>query len=488
MTWSIESSRARIADANEAARELEVVPFKRELSLEDIPANRAYVMDAAHLYIEMLDAASLVDTDKSESERSHKRVLRFLNIYQRVAHVIFSRTDAHRVDFQNQRLHLVVYKPYDNAADRVRTAVALAQLFQQVIRIGSGLHEEFPGLKLSLGIEAGQALVVTNGTRGDREPLFLGNPANRAAKLLRGRPGILLGANARASLGAAWASGSEGNVLSAEDVGRASQGIELGVSPDTLVKHWQTELAEHSLSDIAFSRPTPPLSSLDLDTVTPATSRRLNAVSIHADVDGFTAFVEQSLKTGQGAMAARVMHVIRKELRDVLNDFGGLKIRYIGDCLHGILAEGVTETDAAQSISDGVRCAGAMRDAFAEIQKAIPEAGKLGLAIGLDYGPVSLSRLGVKNNRARCAVGQAVIGSEQAQSACSGVQTALGAGAREAASDGIRKLFPGGKPASGVTYNRVVLELRDANDPTIKYVRTAAAAPAVVRERAFAEG
>ena len=62
----------------------------------------------------------------------------------------------------------------------------------------------------------------------------------------------------------------------------------------------------------------------------------------------------------------QVLHVLRSELDAVLHeDFAGRKVRFISDCVHGLLVEGTAQTtDAEETISNLTLCAGAMRSSF----------------------------------------------------------------------------------------------------------------------------
>jgi class 3 adenylate cyclase len=205
MSFNRETSLSRIREANEALKtKLEIKDFKRDADLEGIGLATAYRVDGVHVYAQILNLPSLLDTGKTESETSHRRVLRFLHVFQRVVHLALGSAGVKKVDFQNERLHCVVYKPFGDEKARIKIAVALANLLSEVLRKANGLHEELPDAQLRVGIESGVAFAVNNGTRGDREPLFLGPPANDAAKLLGGTPGIFLGRAARRALGPAY--------------------------------------------------------------------------------------------------------------------------------------------------------------------------------------------------------------------------------------------------------------------------------------------
>lgn len=466
MGWNRALSESRVKQALQDFNAVEVTDLTREIDLAgaNIPLNRAYRVNAVHAYVEIVNASTLLGGAVEEGERLHKRYLRFLHLFQRAVHLgVLATTDVFKVDHQNHRAHLVLYKPYGDEAVRVSTMVTTVNALLKLLLAANELHEELPDVQVRIGIESGVCLAVRNGTRGDREALFLGDAANRAAKLLAGtRLGVYLGTNARTALGGSFLDAKElAGPLTESQIATCLARSESAPDAEKLLARWKQELADTPLAEFTFSRPTPPLSSLDLDALTPLNSRRLTAAAIMADVDGFTAFVAKRMPNAQAAgEAIRVLHVVRKELRDVLADFGGRKVRYLGDCVQGVLAEGASSTDAARTSETALFCAAAMRDAFGVIQTELPAAKELGLAIGLDLGPLSLTRLGVKGSRDRCVAGRAMFQAEAEQKRCDGNQTAIGAALAASAGNSVQRVFGESRILSGLSTNRLDALLR----------------------------
>jgi class 3 adenylate cyclase len=486
MAWNKEDSVKRIKAAVEGLKSIEISSLVRDTDFSNIPLNKAYLVDGTHGYIGITNASQLLTNDGSETEKTHKKYLRFLHLYQRAAHLLFKETDVLKVDFQNERLHFVVYKPYDDEVKRIAIAVAVADLLRQVISTVHDADADLPAAQMCIGIETGKCLVVTNGTKGDREPLFLGNAANHAAKLLcQEGENIFLGQSAWEKVFPSAKIKDPKIPLSAEQIADCVKKAGVTLKVETLVKKWNEALAEHPLAAFDFSRPTPPLSNLDLDALSPQNSRRLECCSIYADVDEFTKFVSDRLANGDAATAVRALHVIRKEMRDVLNDLGGKKVRYIGDCTCGVIAKGTAyETHGEKTVTAAVLAVAAMRSSFRLIKEHVTGISDLGLAIGVEYGSQSITRLGVKGSMDVCVAGVAANRSEEVQASCNGEQTALGPKAFAKATDEVKALFPDGKPVSGITYNEVVAALENEGDRTVAAVTEVVRNPQVVLPRA----
>lgn len=187
-TWNKDRAGKRI-DAKIASlplKDIEIKEYVRDTDLSNLPGHVAYRVNGVHLYADILNLIDMLHVTASEGEQCHRKTLRFLNLHYRAVHRILQRVDAIRVDFHNQRLHSVVTKPYDAEADRVHRAIAIGQLIVDVLA-QTGEGADLPPAEVRIGIDTGYALAVNNGRRGHREPLFLGEPANHAAKRSGGR-------------------------------------------------------------------------------------------------------------------------------------------------------------------------------------------------------------------------------------------------------------------------------------------------------------
>ena len=492
--WKAKRARERIESRFKQVESVTILDYTKEMSLENIPVNRAYRVQAAHLYLDILNVDELLGTTDSEGTTCHKRALRFLNLHYRAVHRILGATDVRRVDFHNQRLHAVVTKPYgaDSERERVVSAVAVADLIDHVLQETGDADESIPNAKVRVGIDTGLSLVVNNGRHGGREPLFLGRPANHAAKCAGAAEakGIYLTNSARVAIGlAALDHGKDRTTaLTAEQIAACVEEADLDITKDQIVREWQDEQRETPIGTIEFSRPTPPLKDLDINALTLANAKRFEGVSVYADIDGFTAYVDEQLEDAPEDVV-RTLHVLRSELDAVVSaDFQGRRVRFIGDCLHGCLMDGTAyATDAEETVSNATLCAGALRSSFTEALDYLEEkgvaAGNLGLAIGFDFGPIAIARLGMSGSRVRCAIGRSVLSAEAEQRRCNAAQTALGAAAYAKGSEAVRDLFKTARRVSNLDYDSAVTSLAATGDRTAAFVQKLAAQesrPAIV--------
>ena len=477
-SWNKDRAAKRIDGkiADLPVKDIQIKEYVRDTDLTNLPSNVAYRVNGVHLYADILNLSEMLHVTEVEGETCHKRTLRFLNLHYRAVYRILQRVDAIFVDFHNQRLHSVVSKPYDAEADRVHKAVAIGQLIIDVLA-RTGEDADHPAAKVRIGIDTGKALAVNNGRRGHREPLFLGVPANHAAKRAGGgkATGIYLTNEARTAIGLKKADNEDTTALTSTEIATSKEKAKLGVTADEIVKEWKEDLEKNPIGTFGFTAHTPPYSTLDIETLSVKNSRRQDAATVYADIDGFTAYVGANIASDDSAKhVVRALHVLRSELDAVLHtDFCGRKVRFIGDCVHGLTVEGTAQTtDEKETISNLTLCAGGMRSSFdlalTKLKEDGTDASSLGLAIGFEFGPMTVTRLGMKGDLVRCSVSRGVLTAEQEQSRCTGTETALGATAYKNASEAVRSLFGTSRKRSGLTYDVAVKELSEKNDSSAK--------------------
>ncbi len=494
-TWNHERASTHIDKKMEDVEIVIVKQYGRDMSLESIATNAAYRVDGVHMYADIQNLREMLNVTDVEGPDCHKRTLRFLDQHYRAVNRILRRVDARRVDFHNQRLHSLFTKPYNSETGaekkRVQRAVATAQLMIDVLNETKDDDAKIPAAVLRVGIDTGETLAVNNGRSGNREPLFLGDAANHAAKLASNlsTKGIYLTNAARLAIGLKEVDAPAKTALTKDEIKECQDAADLDVTAATIVKEWREDQKNNPLGGFVFTRHTPPFSTMDIPALTPGNSRRQEAVSIYADIDGFTAYVADNIENN-AENVVRVLHVLRAELERVLTtEFKGRRIRFIGDCIHGLICEGTAATTEVQdTISEATRLAGAFRSSFdlsiEKLEKKKYFSGKMGLAIGFDYGPMTVTRLGLKGSRVRCSVSRGVLSSEDEQVRCKGTETAIGQSAYDEASDAVKKVFGNKRIVANLDYFEATEALADNGDKAANSARSAgtvAGTPAIAK-------
>ena len=484
-TWNKDRATKRIDAKIDALplNDIEIKDYVRDTALTSLPNTVAYRVDGVHLYADILNLNDMLHVTDVEGETCHKRTLRFLNLHYRAVYRILNGVDALLVDFHNQRLHSVFAKPYDDEIKRVHRAIATGQLIIDVLA-QTGEDADHPPANVRIGIDTGKALAVNNGRRGHRETLFLGEPANHAAKRSTGGAdiGIYLTNKARLAIGLKEVANVDTTPLSATEIETSKWLAKLDTTRDQIINEWKEDLKANPIGAFEFSGHTPPFKTLDIEQLSVKNSRRQDAATVYADLDGFTAYVGSNIDTETGAkQVVRTLHVLRAELDAVLHeDFGGRKVRFIGDCVHGLLVEGTAQTtDVRETISSVTLCAGAMRSSFDLALKRLKDKGTnatgLGLAIGFEYGPMTVTRLGMKGELIRCSVSRGVLAAEYEQSRCNGTQTAIGKIAYNKCSHGVHAIFGDMRVQSRLDYDTALNEMAGKDDKTARALKAMAA-------------
>jgi hypothetical protein len=486
MTWDAVRAKARIqrhlttvplvADGVTLAQHIATLRESRNAGdFDSLSTRRTFLVEGAHLYGQWLDFDDLVLEQERETEASHARVLRFLHICYRIWDAIVDGEDGHRVDYHGARMHAVLTEPVGNPRGQVERAVALANKLAEAAKQVSA--EYGFSARIRFGIDHGRCLAMTTGRSHERDTLFLGAPANHAAKKAaeEGGPGVFLANGALRAVGSeAVAKGHSGETFLTESFIRDANMRYRFVEIETAVASLIEERRRGSSGAVfRFHRHTPPLSHLKFVELSPANSVRMGMTSLFADIDGFTAYVDTAISGGSALIKSAVttVHVIREELNDVLqSDFGGKRVRFIGDCIHGCLAAGESADDPSKAIDDIAMCAAAMRSSFDLCLRLVQPSAGLDLAIGIEYGPVPMTRLGTRgDDSVRCAAARAVVLAERIQQSIEGGGVRMGPAALSMARPVVRKHF--GEAARIIGYASAADLLGAVSSPAVQVIR-----------------
>lgn len=463
-----------------------------EAALVNIPRNRAITTHGVHVYANLVDFNSVLTEAGRETEASHRRALEFLHAHYSACDTLIDEFEMQRVDFHGSRLHAVVLAPEgpDNEGERVRTAVAFAAAFREMVDRLAVEHPEF-STRVRVGIDSGPAVAIDGGKGNEREPLFIGSPANHAAKLADGDgEGVELSPRAAAAVNRPsepWQTGVaitkaaereflDERIVTARDGGRTAD-ARLEAAYSTVADEVRSRKGlEYSEAVFRFHYKEPPLKDLVYADHPPSRAIRMELASVFADIDNFTDYIDEAIRAGRIAEAVANLHVIRAEMAAVLrDDFAGRKVRFVGDCIHGLVAEGdARQTDQLATMKTAVNAAAGLRSSFNLCKEMLPGVRELGLAIGLDYGWTPICRLGLRGPASvRAAASRATCLSEAEQRRCGGDETAIGEAAFKASPAAIRTVFAQDRKVPNLDVDSADLLLGSVQAP---YIATAPAA------------
>ncbi len=368
------------------------------------------------------------------AQDDYKRLIQGVHIYQREVSRIVEHSamfDGLRVHFQGAKLHALFYRPIDDAQELATRAVLLQLVLKDFVR--SVFNPAFPhydDFAIAGGSDIGDAIGTKNGTRGDRELLFLGAPANHAAKIINDAGQLRLTTNVYEALPAdlqqlcrnvdtdvyqiaavSWADLDE--LLRVYDITWDREASAARVKADK--QAFPLQNIEYSSADVL----------IDLDNLSICNNKRVLGASLFADVSGFTRYIDAAATEEEQRSALRVFHAIRKEMSQVIrSDFAGLRIQFQGDRAQGLFH--LPKDDAAIIATHAVETAiGAQSSMEKTLKELVPEAANLKLAVGVDLGTTLVSKLGARAQRDRICLGEAVERAAECEEECEGGQIGI---------------------------------------------------------------
>jgi len=268
----------------------------------------------------------------------------------------------------------------------------------------------YTDFNLSSGSDIGNVIGTKNGQHGDRELLFVGAAANYAAKIVttgaRLSPSVYaeLPPNLR-ELCTAVSGGVYEIVASQEKLDEllAANGISWNRSQSA--ERLASDVDAVPLGEIEYSDATV---KIRFDDLSIRNNKRVIAASVFADVSGFTKYVDVAETDEERVSALRVFAALRREFAKVVKeDYNGVRVQYQGDRIQAIfhLPKGNSAGIALEAVSAAIGLQSSME---ISLKEHLPEAGSLGIAVGVDLGTTLASFLGLRGQRDRICLGTPV--------------------------------------------------------------------------------
>jgi class 3 adenylate cyclase len=415
MGWATDSSHERIKTdlaRLDSGDGVTVDKLKTKADFENFTDKNCREIRGAHVYA-LISNFDEYATDATKTN-DYKKFLRSVHVYQMVvAHIVEVLFDAVFVHFQGPKLHAVVYRPIDDDPAIAKKAFLLQlALHDFVVNVFNETTAADTVYQLASGSDLGDTIGTRNGQVTDREMLFIGDPANQAAKVLakasaRVRPAVydqlpdeMKAVCTKSADGSHyWAKGSKDTVLTwLSDVG-------IDWDRDALKKRITDGEAAIPLGEISYSGAD---KRIDPDNLSIRNNKRVRAASVFADISGFTAFVKSRTDADGRKAALRAFHAIRRESSVICKtDYEGVRIQYQGDRIQAIFH--LPNSDDAAIALEALRAAAAMHSALeGPLRDELGDLADIHYAVGIDIGTTLVTRLGAYGDRDRICLGDAV--------------------------------------------------------------------------------
>lgn len=433
MNWNYQRSDERIQKHLEGLGEIEVAKLKKEADLEQLLSETTCRdIYGAHVYVQVSNFSCLASVSLSlQDDDRYKRLIQSVHIYQRTVTRLVEGFGGVLVHFQGSKLHALFYRPIDDeaclAARAILLQLALKDLVTTIFNPAFPSSEDF---SLAGGADLGSAIGTMDGINGDRELLFLGAPANHAAKIISSAHRLRLTRQVYDALPddlrpLCLPTDNDSYQLrsvAGEALDRLLTAYGLPWNRSLIALAIEDEKKRFPLERITYSSAETPI---DLDSLSIMNNKRALAASIFADVSGFTRYIDAARSDEEKRAALRVFHAIRKETaRVIAGDFDGLRIQYQGDRIQGLFH--LPQDQEAAIAKKVVEAAVGLQSSMEHTLKThLPEAKELRLAIGVDLGTTLVSKLGARGQRDRICLGIAVENAAQLEEKSEGGQIAV---------------------------------------------------------------
>jgi hypothetical protein len=416
MPWHYQRSMERVQKHLANLDDIEVEPLDREMDLENLSEKKCRQIYGSHVYVEVRNLSTLVN--EMDDDDGRRRVIQATHCYQREVARIADAVGAVRVQFQSARAHLLVYRPIRNATDIAAKAVVAQLVCDRFSDVFSETFATLPDLHVRSGSDLGDAIGTRNGVQGDRELLFLGAPANHAAKLLATGSDRRVSETMRRSLPEDLAAFVENDPEGGLRLRRPTD----AEFTELLQKHAISWSVDESRERLDADRRAFPASKaaisgaevkIDFDTLSYTNNKFVEGAALYGDVSGFTAYIDGATTIVAQKEALKSFHAVRKEMAKVLvDDFDGIRVQYQGDRVQGFFH--MPPDDDARFSEDAVRAAVGLQSSFELILKVLrPDLATTGIAVGVSEGNTIAAKLGEFGHRDRICLGTDVLRAER---------------------------------------------------------------------------
>lgn len=452
MAWDYERSIKRVAQDDFASYEINIAPLAKTMDFENLGTHDVRRCEGAHAYVDVSNFGSLIEAAGGDQQKL-RRVLRAISVLRRAyTDLILPMHDVARIQMQGARFHCISFKPYDDEDARVTAGVCAAvSLATYVKHVFNPLFEVLGPLNVRSGADVGPFYIANVGRRGNRELICIGDSANIAAKILGATSTLTITDRVYCRLPDVL----KKHFSSAGSVGGNKVLIAAGLSwceePDTAEALGIRFAVEELTSSTESFRNALPLdqielsdafSRIDVEDLSERNSKLIPAVSLFADIDGFTQFIQQATEDELVKHAIRMLHAFRAEMHAVsADDYDGVVVQHQGDRLQCLLHLPSGEEEAKRCRRAVEIAIGLQSSMEHVLNPHFQDVANLHLAIGLASGLTLITRVGKKGDKDVLCLGPGALVAERLQLASDGEQIRVTGDIYQSLDDGGRTNF-----------------------------------------------
>jgi len=443
MSWSKDKSLERVQQELEKDFSPTVTDHGREMDFTNLGLEDVRRVQGLHVYADIPNFHEAV-AEAGEDKQKQRKLLREASVLRKMQADLLGSHDAELIQFQAARLHYLIYKPYDDEAARALQAVISAITVQSYLY--GPFNKVFDDGHLysgAVGISAGESLVANIGHRGERELISLGSCANLGAKVLDGQDSITITENVYKQLPDCLKVKFQKSKSICENDTYQSTALrwqnheelraELGVKFNEerltrLTEDYRDEIPLHEMVIAGAEVP------IDFEVLTERNSKRISAVTIYADISGFTKRIQDAEADEDVESEVRNLHIIRQEFHRVIeNVFPGAVVQHQGDCVIAIVHMPAAGDELSKRCINALNTAIGLQSSMELVlTSALGTGNSIHVAIGMDVGTTLVSRLGKKGSREVICLGLSVCKAQALQDASEGKEIRISATFHEA--------------------------------------------------------
>src|SRR6266566_8861336 len=298
MSWNYQRSMDRICTHLEDMGDIQVEKLRKEADLEQLLSETTCRdIYGAHVYVQVSNFARLA-SDGPYAEDDYKRLIQGVHIYERAMTRIVEGLGGVLVHFQGPKLHALFYQPIDDGEELATRAILLQLVLKDFVKtIFNPAFPDCDDFTIAGGTDLGNAIGTMDGINGDRELLFVGAPANHAAKIISTANRLRLTQQIYDALPDALRAmcfqTDDGPYqvlpVSSDDLDALLKSHGLTWNRDASASNVEDDKKHFPLKDIGYSSAEAPI---DLDDLSISNNKRVLGASIFADVSGFTGYID----------------------------------------------------------------------------------------------------------------------------------------------------------------------------------------------------